>query len=510
MLISKRNKFIKTVTPRHGRRGQHILKKWPLLFLWTLAACISVGPDYERVLTQADQSGGFVNAYYEDTQNIQQPMTLWWTRINDPLLDRYIEQLLTDNLALEEAAARIAQAHERVNIEQGGFFPAIGADGSAGRSFSAPSGTRTYTTAYDAGLNASWTLDLFGQIRRSVESEQALFDASIYDREALVHTLIADVLNRRVAIAVNQRLLDLARKNASNRETFYDLTKKRYALGAQGTAARDVYLAEESYSSINADILQFERLLAAESYRLDVLLGQRPGTTDSTQASFPALPPPRDVALCIPADLLDRRPDLKASELRLQAATADIGIAVADLYPGLNLAGGIGFSGSSLSNIISTDQLAGSILGSITTRLFEGGRLRANIRLQEERARELTAAYAGDVLEAMREVETALKNEQTIAAELTELENSAAALRQAERNTYNRYTRGINTLQDFLDIQQRRYIAEQTVLRAQQDKWTARINLYLALGGDWHGQNAVYSECAQFSMHDQTSKDQQS
>lgn len=464
-----------------------------IISVLTLSAC-AAGPDFAALFTKADDTDGFINDIYANPQ--QGSMARWWERIDDPLLNVYVERLLTDNLQLAEAQERAVQARERLRIENGSFFPSVGADGGASRGF-APGGQsgseRVYATSYDADLSASWEIDLFGKLRRSSESASASYGASVYDKEALVHSLIAELVRTRVAIAVNQRLLELARENAENRKTFSDVIRRRYDLGTQGTTASDVYLAQDNYTSVQADVHEFERLLAADVYTLDVLLGQAPGTTDPTVSEFSLMPPPVDVPFCLPADLLDRRPDLRASELRAKAANADIGVAVADLYPSVNLGAAIGFSSDQTANFFNAANLAGSILSSITMRLFEGGALRANIRLQESEARELAAAYADDVLNAMREVETALKAEEELRHELHNLGNSVGALRRAEDISKGRFSRGIETLRDVLDIQQRRYASEQLYIRRQQEKWNTRVALYLALGGDWFEPEQTFS-----------------
>ncbi len=460
-----------------------------------VSAC-TVGPDFVKPSTPADSSAGFINDLHKEGGNQsatnQGSINRWWERIDDALLSGYVEQLLQQNLALQEAGERVVQARERTNIERGNNKPSLSVDGTASRSFS-PSNTslipgasrRIYTTAYGAELNAAWQIDLFGKIRRAVEASEANFKASVYDRQALTHSLIAELLNRRIAAAINKNLLTLAQKNAKNRADISKLVKRRYNLGVRKTALADVYLAEENATNVLADTHQFERLLADQVYRLDVLLGQVPGTTHPDSAHFPMLAPPLDVPLCLPADLLDRRPDLKASELRLKAANANIGVAIADLYPSLSLGASLGFSSNKTSRLFTSDQLAGSILVSLTTRLFEGGKLRANIRIQEAELRALVAAYSQDILNAMREVETALKSEQELDLELENTQQSVAALRKAEQLSQERYIRGILTLKEYLDIQQRRYVAEQGLLNIQQLKWNARVSLYMALGGDW-------------------------
>lgn len=465
-----------------------------LCLFWCLASC-AVGPDYAGVPNVADnEEETFLNA--PGNASGGEDMTRWWERLDDPLLNEYVETLLEENLSLKEASERMLQAQARASIQRGGYFPSVNADNSATRSFQPINGfaipgiggggnERFFNTLYDAGLNISWEIDLFGRIRRANESAQANFVASAYDRQALEQSLIADLLSRRVAIAVNSRLLELAQENAHNQNAIYQLVRRRYDLGASTTTLSDVYLAKENYHSTKADIASFEQALAEETYRLDVLLGKKPGSTTPNHNGFSLLAPPSDAMVCVPATLLDRRPDLRAAELRAVAANADIGVAIADLYPAVSLGGTIGVTGNTTNNLLSADQLAGSLLGNITGRIFEGGALRANIRLQEAEAREAAAAYANNVLEAMREVETALSAEMQLARQITQLGRSVKALRRAETLTEKRYRSGIETLREFLETQQRRYQVEQNFLRTQQEKWQARINLYLALGGDW-------------------------
>tara|TARA_R110002124_G_scaffold233406_1_gene398807 strand:- start:197370 stop:198854 length:1485 start_codon:yes stop_codon:yes gene_type:complete len=454
-----------------------------IVSLLFLSSC-TVGPDFLKISTPADTASAFINTL-DDSAQTSATMNHWWERLNDPTLNGYIDQLLAQNLSLQQAGERIIQAREQLSSSRGDHLPTLSADGTATRSFAPLLGNRTYTDTYNAGVSTSWSIDLFGKIRRNSESAKASFEATQFDYQALTHSLIAELLNRRVSIAVNQQQLALAQKNAENRQKIYQITKKRYNLGAAGTALSDVYLAEENYSSVQAEVSQFERLLTDDLYSLDILLGKMPGSTVIMQADFPILAPPVDVASCVPADLLDRRPDLQASLLRQKATNANIGVAIADLYPSLTLGGAISFNGNSGQDLFTADQLAGSLLSSLTTRIFEGGKLRSTIRLRESQAREAMAAYTEDVLQAVYEVETNIKADTELSKELSNLQQSATALANAERVADGRYQRGIQTLTGFLDIQQRHYSAEQILLRKQQDKWAARIALYLALGGDW-------------------------
>lgn len=466
------------------------------LIVTILNAC-TLKSEFSRPEIISDQSRLFLNA----GDNLTAPETIerWWERLNDPILNSHVEELLSDNLTLIEASERLVQARERYQIQQGPLYPGLSAGASASRSFTpansfaisslAGSGEsrRIYNTSLSADISVSWQADLFGRIRSSIDAAHAGLVATAFDRQAIVHTLIADLLNRRVSIAINRELLALANDVATNQRFLFDIVKRRYDLGTANTVLVDVYLAEENTRSVESDIHVFERQLTTESYQLDILLGKSPGTTSVSE--FPLLPPPRDVLSCLPVDLLDRRPDLKAAEMRLVAADAEIGIAMADLYPGINLGATLGVNGDQIGNLFTPEQLAGSLLANITSRLFEGGNLRANIRLQESEARESSARYANSVLNALREVETALNAELELQKERILQQQSVEAIRNAEGISQTRYRQGIETLRQYLEVQQRRYLIEQNWLRFQQQVWTNRINLYLALGGDWIAKN---------------------
>jgi len=468
------------------------------LMMTLLNAC-TLRSEFNRPEIISDQSRLFLNTGGQ----LHTPETIerWWERLNDPILNSHVEELLRNNLTLIEASERLVQARERYQIQQGPLYPGLSAGANASRSFTpansfavtsaAGSGEsrRIYNTNLSADLSVSWQADLFGRIQSSIDAAHAGLVATEFDRQAIVHTLIADLLSRRVSIAINRELLVLANDVATNQRFLFDIVKRRYDLGTANTDLVDVYLAEENMRSVESDIHIFERQLTTESYQLDILLGKTPGATSVSRSAFPLLPPPRDVLSCLPVDLLDRRPDLKAAEMRLAAADAEIGIAIADLYPGINLGATLGVNGDQISNLFTPEQLAGSLLANITSRLFEGGSLRANIRLQESEARESSARYANSVLNALREVETALNAELELQKELILQQQSIEAIRNAEGISQTRYQQGIETLRQYLEVQQRRYLIEQNWLRFQQQVWTNRINLYLALGGDWVAEN---------------------
>ena len=211
-----------------------------------------------------------------------------------------------------------------------------------------------------------------------------------------------------------------------------------------------------------------------------------PGTNDYfALEDFPLLPPPDRLTVPPPLALLDRRPDLIGAAYRVEAAQANIGVAMADLYPNLSLSGDYGYQASELNNLISPEQIAWSLIGNLTAPLFEGGRLRAAVRLREAEAKELAANYAQQILQAVGDVETALKREDELRNQLSGLDSTLEQSQAAYDLAYRRYTRGLVPFTDLLEIERRLFQTRTQLLQIQQSVWQARLNLMLALGGDW-------------------------
>lgn len=461
-----------------------------VIFL-VISSC-KVGPDFKPPETKILKEDNFLNAKIIENEK---PMANWWKRIDDELLNNYVDRLLKENLDLKAAFQRLIQAKETAKMQTGSYFPEIGLSNNVTRSVfpgnvfapNLPSDS-VYRTIYKNQITASWEPDLFGRLRRISEGAKSNYEASKYDLEALKHSLIAQVVNSRVAIATNLELLNLSEEVLKNREKNYELVKFRYDIGANNIANSDVHLAKDLLEQAKNNVANYSLFLERESYKLDVLLGFKPGTIDPYKVKFKEIPPPLDIVTCLPIDLLDRRPDLKSSKLRIKAANAEIGVAVADLYPNLSITGVYGFGSTQSQNIFSSDNIMGDLVGSLTMKLFQGGRLRANIKLQKAETEELIATYSKNILEAIREVEDALKSEDEIGNKIENSERSLESLEMAKNIAKKRYESGIETFKNFLDIEQKYYQSKQNLTLVKQEKWNARISLLLALGGDWFNE----------------------
>lgn len=469
-----------------------------------------MGPEYAPVQTAAHEAKRYHNApqgQKADPETVEQHMAQWWRNLHDPLMDRYVAELRRDNLDLKQAASRLKQAWEQRALDIGGLFPSLSAAASANRSFRPAQefGTifggsgpfaggggdtqRVYDTSIETNLQFSWQLDVFGRLRNRAAASRARAEAARSDSEALLHTLVAQLARHRIAISALKEQIAQTRKIVRSRKRTLEVVRLRYERGTSDVSAEDVHLARENLSSAKADIPDLKQQLESRAYAVDILLGNQPGTSDPLGPGMPLERAPGQAPVGLPAGLLDRRPDLRSAELRIRAEYKDIGVAVADLFPDLTLSGRLGFEDETTNDLLTSERMVGNILSEIMLRLFQGGRLRARVRLEEAQAREASLSYAHKVLEAMREVEQSLSRERRLAARIAEVKNAVDASRRAAELALERYKRGINPLLQVLEAQRRRYAAELRLIRAYQARWNARVDLYLALGGDWTGGN---------------------
>jgi NodT family efflux transporter outer membrane factor (OMF) lipoprotein len=484
-----------------------LLKGWWLCLIVASAVCgCAVSPEHAPVPTAAHEAERYHNAprgQKADPEEVDQHMAQWWRHLQDPLLERYVAELRRDNLDLKQAAARLEQAWAQQAMHAGSRFPSLSAAASANRSFRPsqeldtlfggggpfPGGggdtQRVYDTSIETNLQLSWQVDVFGRLRNRAAASRARAEAVRGEGEALLHTLVAQLARHRIAISALKEQLALSRKMVRSRRRTLEVVRLRYEQGAGDVSAGDVHLARESLSSAKADIPDLKQQLQSRAYAVDILLGNRPGATRPLSRTMPLERAPGAAPVGLPAGLLDRRPDLRSAELRIMAEQKDVGVAVADLFPDLTLSGRLGFEHDTANELLTPDRMLGSILSELMLRLFQGGRLRARVRLEEAQAREASLSYAQQVLEAMREVEQSLSRERRLAARIPEVQAAAASSRRAEELSLDRYRRGLTPLLQVLQAQRRRYAAELRLINAYQARWNARVDLYLALGGDW-------------------------
>ena len=450
-----------------------------------LAGC-TLGPEPERPATAADVGENYVHASEEPRPELPE-VSPWWRTFGDETTIELVELALENNIDLRVAAARVLEAEAGLKKAGGARLPQIGYGLSASEqrnSFVLPEiGRRDIdSTTYAYNFNVSWQADLFGRLKRTQQSQWASLLAEEANREAVVHAVVASVVRARVLVATAAWALEINQEITRSWESTTRTVDRRYRAGVAG--AVELHLARENLASARASEAFFEGVLEQARLALDVLVGRRPGGSEMLPDTLPQLPPLDPVPLGLPAALLDRRPDLRQAEMRLEAATYGVGAAVANLYPDLSLTGSVGENGDRI-NDLDISNFVYNIVANLTGPIFTGGQRRADVAAARARAEQAAAVYAGAVLGALREVEEALVLSDTSFESFELTTERVFEARAANRLAKERYQRGVEGLLTVLETERRLRLAEQAIISNTSDVWNTRIDLFLALGGDW-------------------------
>lgn len=463
-----------------------------------------VGPDYSRPETAAQTSDGFYNTgeHGQDVNDFSE-VNRWWEQFGDPVTATLVRESLEKNYSLKAAAARVLQAQAVLTEIHGRRLPDVSYNLNRDRSkrsfnfggFAGGGRFTVMTTTWQQDITVAYILDLFGKLKRSERAAWNELLAAEANEQALVNSMIATVINARVNVAILQRRLDIARANTQSQRKTLEIVERRYEQGLVGPV--DIRLARENLAQLEAVEPVIELSLVTARNALDELLARRPGSSDELPQTLKDLPDLGPVPIGMPASLLDRRPDVRAAELMLRAANERIGVSIAQLYPDLNIIGTFGYSGDTIEEIFQQDEteMFAAIM-SLAQPVFKGGQIKAQIDAAEARFAELAANYAGTVITAMREVEDALITEQMLQTQLKHAQVRFREAGAAESLSKQRYERGVEGILTVLESERRRRMSEDelTVLKGQI--WTNRVNLFLALGGDWDYQEPSEQEVA--------------
>lgn len=453
-----------------------------LALLGATAGC-TVGPEAKRPESIAGGAGSFVGPQARTTPEVAR----WWTTFDDGTTNALVERALAHNNDLRAAGASVIEAQALLAVAQGRRLPQVSANFSRSRtqnSFSLPAGrVQTLDSTYDLGGVVTWQADLFGRLRRLQQGALADLNATAANRQAVEHTVIAQTVRARAQVATLTRLLSIARDNTASFVEVEQLIEHRYDRGV--ATAVELRLARENLMANKAREPQLEYQLRAAQLALDVLVGRQPGTGEDPGDTLDPLPPLAQPAVGLPAALLDRRPDLRAAEFRHFAEIAGEGAAVADLLPDISISASGGWRSDRPRDLVDGDTLVWSLLSELAWKVWAGGSLRAQVDASRARVERTAAEYAQQVLIAMQEVEEALVREETARRAHDLRVQQVVEARQAERLARQRYERGVENLLTVLETEQRRREAENAQVLEQQTLWNARVDLHLALGGDW-------------------------
>ncbi|MBW8370946.1 MAG: efflux transporter outer membrane subunit [Thiobacillus sp.] len=467
----------------------------PLLFILAglgLAGCVAVGPDYTPAAPDVPDGWKRIDAAARPVTHAAATgdLSQWWQGLNDPLLSQLVAEALQASPDLRTAQARLREARARRTVAAAARFPGVTASGSARRSQSSEeTGSGDARNAFSAGFDASWEIDVFGGVRRSVEAAEADLESSGANLDNTRVSLASEVALNYVEVRALQTRLGIARANLASQSETLQLTDWRAQAGL--VSSQDVEQARSNREQTRAQIPSLETSLAESEHRLDILLGRAPGTLHARLAATGELPAvPAQIAVGIPADTLRQRPDVRAAERKLAAETARVGVAEAARYPSFTLSGSIGLEALTLG-ALGNGGATSSLLAGITSPVFNAGRLRAQVEIQDAVREQAQVSYEQAVLTALQEVENALvalaRNRERVEA----LAIAAESARNAAELARQRYSAGLIDFQSVLDTERSVLSAEDSLASARADGVLALIRLYKALGGGWSPQAAT-------------------
>lgn len=450
-----------------------------------LAGGCTLGPDYARPeLPMPEGWRELATAEQESLAN-----TPWWQLFDDPELVRLIEIALAENKDLAIAVERIEEARARYGFQRSDLYPQIDAYASATRMRvsengipNLPPGVDNEGSLHSVGASVFWELDFFGRVRRASEAELAQMYAAEETRRAVVLSLVAEVARAYVDLRDFDQRLEIARRTLVSREQYVQLARERFEGGL--TSELDWRQSEAELHRTAALVYDFERLVAQTENELASLLGRSPGEIPRGR-SLGELRVPEAAPAGLPADLLERRPDLRAAEEQLASANARIGEAKALLYPSIALTGSYGWESSELSDLLDSPSQSWSIGANLLQPIFNAGRNRSRVEVAESLQRQALFAYENAVLLALREVEDSLVGLRQTGLRRDALDQRVTAENQVLTLAELRYRGGVSDYLQVLDAQRSLLDAELAQSSSTRDELVELIRLYKALGGGW-------------------------
>ena len=447
----------------------------------TLSAC-AVGPDYRTPETAPAEIDRAASAPFDRSRF----EAAWWQQFEDSTLDMLVGEALAENRELRIAFSRLRAARSIRDDDANDRFPTVTAGASADIGKAQQPGfgeKRVNSERYDLGLDMVWELDLFGRIQRRIEASEAQSEAAEAELYQLQVSIIAELVDAYGQLRGAQLRERIARENLDNQLDSRQLTEHLREAGVGSELG--VLRADARLASTEASLPLLQAQQTRSRNRIATLLGQRADqlSVDLSPRELPAIA--KALPIGDPAELLRRRPDILAAERQLAAATANVGVATADLFPRVNLSGFLGFIAGRGSQIGSSAAQAWGVAPSITWAAFDMGSVRARLRGAEADADGALASYEQQVLLALEESENAFSDYARAQERLLSLLRQSSASRAAAEQAEIRYREGSVDFLVLLDAERERLAAEDAQAQAEVELYRGIVALYKALGGGW-------------------------
>lgn len=450
------------------------------LCLLVLSGC-TVGPDYQRP-TMA------VPLHYKEARHWQQATPrddlskgTWWAVYHDPELDRLLRQVSISNQNVANYAALYRQANALVSGSQADLMPTVGYDASTTRSSSHSSGGRTTSNTHQAELSASWELDLWGKLRRTVEENRASAEASAAELNYVTLSAQSELAQDYFQLRIMDEKIALSQRSIAAYERYLTVINNKYQVGSESRATQAQ--AQMQLESARASMQDYQWQRAQLEHAIALLLGLAPAQFSLPVAKLTATLPAIPAAM--PAQLLQRRPDIAEAERNVAAANAAVGVAIAGYYPDLSLSASGGVSASSLQNLLSLPNRVWSLGPSLSGTLLDFGATSSEVEQARAAYDAKVASYRQTVLEGLQEVEDYLVELNTLQGEVASQQRAAAAAQTSASVTRNQYDAGMIDYLDVATTENSSLTEQQSLLSLQSTQWTASVKLIAALGGSW-------------------------
>ncbi|OQY25728.1 MAG: hypothetical protein B6I37_00315 [Desulfobacteraceae bacterium 4572_35.2] len=452
-----------------------------------LASCAKVGPNYKQPAFAQEVQLSVVDGEFTGLVPQQADIQYWWRIFNDPTLNLLINEAISNNIDIKVALSSIYESRAQYGVTRSRLLPAIDGAASVARGRQSDAGTgidRSSFTQYAVGVDASWEIDLWGKIRRSIEASEAEYQATEEQLNDLLISVCADVARRYFMIRTLQSQVAITVKNIDSQKIILKMVQDRRAAGISSGLEENQSM--QVYSTTQTYLPSLRTELSNNINRLSFLLGQPTGYVNDLLTPLADVPlPPEDVAIDIPADRLRLRPDVRQAERLLIAQTARVGVATAELYPTLSLFGSLGTGALSIGDLFSSGSSQFSLGPSVKMNLFNRNDLRQQIIVEDERAKQALYHYEMTVLLAVEEIENALVAYHEQQIQLRSLNNAQIAAQLVMDKSQDLYRSGLIDFQVVLD-------AERTLLEMENNYEAGRGNtsiyladLYRALAGGW-------------------------
>lgn len=479
--------------------------------IFSLNGCMMLGPDFQTPESKIPVSWSAENDDIFQKPSEEESLS-WWSEFNDPTLDTLIEIAFHQNLTLQSAAVRIIEARAQLALVQGNLYPQSQQLNGDIFTIGTPApATDRYYNAASIGFDVGWEMDFWGKYRRSIESADANLLSRVADYDDILVSLTAETARTYVSIRTLQERIDLAQKNATLQENSLKLVKLQFEAGV--VTELDVLQAQTLLASTRSTIPNLQAALSSTKNGLALLLGLLPEDIGSLLGPDQTIPEiSNQIAVDLPADLLRRRPDVRRSEMQAAAQSAQIGIARSELFPSFTLFGSIGWSANdigenSLGDIFDSNSFSYTFGPAFRWNLFNYGRLKNQVRIQDARFQQTILSYQNTVLNAAREVEDAME---TLAQTHLETEYIGQAVASSQRSTelsMLQYKEGLVDYNRVLDSIRSLTQKQDQYAQNRGDIAISTIALYKAFGGGWqinHEKDDLIPEDMMLEMEERT------